>query len=612
MSWSRAVHRWWRRAHARSGAQEGGFIAVVTAIVVAAVALPCAAIAVDVGSWYVQVERVQKAADAASLAGVPYLPQDLASATTTAKATAARNGFDDADANTTVDVRLGDKSTQLMVTITYVSTNTFGSAFGAPTATITRSSTSDYQGPAPMGSPCNTFGNEPGAGDRGLVLPTGTAQGSSPPANCSRTPQFWGLVEGPGTDKVQGDRYQTSNCATGTAVDNCTTGKVNSEYDPFGYIFVVKVAQAAVNSLVKLQLYDPMYVNAGTTCGSLPSSSSFGSSGNANTYVTNADAKNRYTSNGSTSSTFCSGDNNPESGRADLTTSFVLRQQTDTQNPKIAAVQTDTNGSPCIQQYGTYNAGGGSLSASAFDGTVPDLAATFHNWTNFCSFTPTRAGDYYLQVRTNVALAGTGTTYVKSGNVAAAALTGNTTSGNGANAFSVRAVTTSGNERNVAVSGFNHMPIFINAPSAVATFNLIRVLPGAAGQKISFSYFDAGDAQGSGSVQVLRPTDATGAIAAAQNATNCTAYGGTAGGSQASQKTYADCSAPISKGSGSTSLNNGKVETVTIPIPTDYDCTSTSFDGCWYRVKVTFSSGSVTDVTTWNATVLGDPVRLVK
>ncbi len=28
----------------------------------------------------------------------------------------------------------------------------------------------------------------------------------------------------------------------------------------------------------------------------------------------------------------------------------------------------------------------------------------FHHWVNLCSFTPAQAGDYYLQVRTNVPL----------------------------------------------------------------------------------------------------------------------------------------------------------------------------------------------------------------
>ncbi len=34
------------------------------------------------------------------------------------------------------------------------------------------------------------------------------------------------------------------------------------------------------------------------------------------------------------------------------------------------------------------------------------LAKVFHQWTTLCTFTPTQAGNYYLQVRTNVAWKG--------------------------------------------------------------------------------------------------------------------------------------------------------------------------------------------------------------
>ena len=111
---------------------------------------------------------------------------------------------------------------------------------------------------------------------------------------------------------------------------------------------------------------------------------------------------------------------------------------------------------------------------------------------------------------------------------AAAALTGNTTVGEGSNAFALRAVTATGKEKDVAVAGYEHMPIFMNADTASATFNLIRVLPGAAGQSISFSYFDAGDAARTGSVTVQRPTDATGSILTTPFPGNCKATGGSA------------------------------------------------------------------------------------
>jgi hypothetical protein len=71
------------------------------------------------------------------------------------------------------------------------------------------------------------------------------------------------------------------------------------------------------------------------------------------------------------------------------------------------------------------------------------------------------------------------------------------------------------------------------------------------------------------------------------------------------------CSAPITL-SGSVSKNNGKTETITIPVPSDYTCSYNASSGCWYKVQVAFGTGSVHDTTTWNATVVGDPVRIIK
>ena len=31
----------------------------------------------------------------------------------------------------------------------------------------------------------------------------------------------------------------------------------------------------------------------------------------------------------------------------------------------------------------------------------------YHQWVKLCTFTPSAAGDYYLQIRTNVAIGGT-------------------------------------------------------------------------------------------------------------------------------------------------------------------------------------------------------------
>ena len=50
-----------------------------------------------------------------------------------------------------------------------------------------------------------------------------------------------------------------------------------------------------------------------------------------------------------------------------------------------------------------------------------------------------------------------------------------------------------------------------------------------------------------------------------------------------------------------------------IPIPGTYNCDPTTLGGCWFRVQITFTGAtSVTDFTTWDANIGGDPVRLIE
>jgi Flp pilus assembly protein TadG len=580
-----------------SHAADAGAIAIIVAIMTP-VLLGFCALSVDVARWYVEAERVQKAADAAALAGVVYLPQDFPTAKSTAIAVAARNGF---AVSSTVDVAVavGARPSQLQVTVSSTVSNAFATLLGVKTTTISRTAVTDYNGPAPMGSPCNTFGNEPAA-SAGGALPAG----SSLPASavnpfCTTTPLFWANVEGPATDKIQGDRYSTRTCSSG--VDGCTGGK-NDEFNPNGYFYIVRVLDP--NTQVSVQLYDPAWVytpGSSTFCDQLPSIKN----NSMNQYAT-TDAQTRYAA---TNNAFCTGDYNPggstpsASNRVD--TSFAMRGPADSGNPLDGAPI-----SGCIAQYKGYPTvpttaelqqykSNGNSSSGANPSYVPDLAKVFHQWVELCSFTATRAGDYYLQVRTNVALpSGMGSSsLIATGNSAVTSQTGDDTSvtGLGANQFAIRAV--AADTSRVSVAGYERMSIDINASNPTTTFNLIRVLPGAAGKYVKFTVFDAADGS-SGTIQVQRPTDATGSITSYSTIPGCQGTGVTTGA-------LTGCTVNVSS-----STNNGKLQTISVPIPADYSCNYSAAGGCWYRVVVKYSQP--TDVTTWNATVEGDPVRIIK
>ena len=57
---------------------EAGYAVVLVALLASVIFLGMGAMGVDTARWYVEVEQVQKTADAAALAGVTYMPNDLA------------------------------------------------------------------------------------------------------------------------------------------------------------------------------------------------------------------------------------------------------------------------------------------------------------------------------------------------------------------------------------------------------------------------------------------------------------------------------------------------------------------------------------------------------
>ena len=58
---------------------------------------------------------------------------------------------------------------------------------------------------------------------------------------------------------------------------------------------------------------------------------------------------------------------------------------------------------------------------------------------------------------------------------------------------------------------------------------------------------------------------------------------------------------------------NGQWVQYKVPVPDSYTCNYNDPNGCWVRVNFNFpSQTSVSDTTTWSATIEGDPVRLVE
>lgn len=186
--------------------------------------LGMAAFAVDLGWLLVNGSRLQRAADAAALHGVTYLPGFASQAQGAAEEAVTANGFPvPGTAVSTAQVGAG----QLQVTLSAPVETFFLRVFGQNTVTISRRATAEYVKPVPMGGDAAWFGNGSGSGP-------GASQ------------NFWAAIQGQYTNRFHGDPYAT---ACGTWPDrpevsppgmSCGSTS-NATYRPDGYWLVVDV-----------------------------------------------------------------------------------------------------------------------------------------------------------------------------------------------------------------------------------------------------------------------------------------------------------------------------------------------------------------------------------
>ena len=168
--------------------------------------LGVSAFAVDLGWLYLNTSRLQKAADAAALAGVVNLPALPAQADLDAQAAAAANKFPIGNpvSNSFVPRVLIDNSYEVTLG-TQVSTF-FLKVLGINFFNIQRVATAQYIQPVPMGSPANCFG----VGNTSIL--TAPFGGGAGPANAidrcdNYTQNFWAAINGPDTAREHGDPY---------------------------------------------------------------------------------------------------------------------------------------------------------------------------------------------------------------------------------------------------------------------------------------------------------------------------------------------------------------------------------------------------------------------
>lgn len=232
--------------------------------------------AVDVGAWYSRAGQLQKVADAASLGGVVWMP-DQAAAESAARTVLGRNGFPDTDGDDLVD------GTDVQIVFEYPGAQQFGVRLVDPTADlffssvildavdIQRRAVAEYVLPVAMGSPRNFLGtgNDPGGAIPGALHEN-----------------FWLAISGPCASRENGDaiqamtdqNYQTEGANpalnpgpvnTNTPWVSCTggyTADMTGSTETFrqnGYFYAVEVPASAAGNSLYIQVYDAPQCNTG-------------------------------------------------------------------------------------------------------------------------------------------------------------------------------------------------------------------------------------------------------------------------------------------------------------------------------------------------------------
>ncbi len=242
-----------------ANAGEKGFILAQAALLLIPLMI-FAAFATDIGSWYLEGQKVQRGADAAALAGVTFLP-DTAAAEQAAREAAARNGYTDATPGNNSDFDTGPLP-QIRVT-SYggegleVEIKTEASAFLGrvvlDSIEVERYGVAEYIQPVHLGNPTSGLGT----GD------------ISPAALGLPNDQMWLAINAYCSDHEQGDPFAVGYYdGPGGQIRTCRSdgslnagSQPNPTYDPDGYVFIAEYQPGSPP--IDIGVYEP-----GTQCWS--------------------------------------------------------------------------------------------------------------------------------------------------------------------------------------------------------------------------------------------------------------------------------------------------------------------------------------------------------
>ncbi len=247
---------------------EGAYVAVMTALIIT-VLLMSVGLAVDLAAWYSRSSTLQRAADAAALAGVTATPNRIAQRDIAAQSLQKSGIVNGANGMSVTMTFLAGSSNRMHIEVTDSRVPGFFSRWFRSSPTLVRSSTAQFIQNISMGSALNALGT----GDKTGMTPDGSTQ------------DFWLAVGGFCTAKEDGDRLLSLSdgsrvynsgvhvCGHNTpSHPNGWDAHVNTEYDPAGYTYNLSIPCPAVMvdgecpwnvaaspAPITLEVYDPSY-----------------------------------------------------------------------------------------------------------------------------------------------------------------------------------------------------------------------------------------------------------------------------------------------------------------------------------------------------------------
>ncbi len=633
---------------------EGGYVLALTAMVIVPL-LVISAMAVDFGGWFAQGTRMQRAADAAALAGVVWLP-DMAEATSVAKKTAKANGYDDALSNITVTVSRVNEY-ELKVDINDSEGRVYLASWIRNNVSITRSATAKYVLPVPLGSPRNFFG-------------TGNMYAANPE-------NFFAAINGTCQSKYQGDPFAVPRISSNNnACANNATYTANGDYkDPATtdqYEYYITVPEGRTQPIL-VSLWNPggneTYTVTGTPSSSTktitvnnvskgvqaqPATSCSGGPNYSCTTSFSVRAKATSTPslscmgsgpytctlsfNGSPSSSFsitsnsgrptrggCSYTGNgsnryytcpisvPTSVTADATPAWACTLAADKYTCTLSSTYTPTSTYTVNDPAGGSGVPATTFSLYAADATpLDDADNTLLNVSGSCApgdatypnprtFTNATTGTRTILGQagwTDLCVIPTGTPAGKYRltlrNSAVDGATG--LNGYGVMASYLNNVGAACDSRTDAmcpkVAGKNWISIYANYAGSVGSFFLAEIDRAYAGKTVVITLFDPGE--GGNYIEILDPNG---------NPVSFVARDMGIDGVTPSSPLPANTRLDVTQ-----ARYNGHYVQLEIDLPGSYGTSLTQY---WWKIRYTFlSNTSVTDRTTWGVRVLGNPVHL--